>query len=59
MTVSRAKAERALRVYARGERDYRGCVTGRVSAPLHVHRREGDEMACRCGKRWPIGEDHP
>lgn len=22
-------------------------------------RREGDEMACSCGKRWPIGEDHP
>jgi len=25
----------------------------------HRERREGDEMACCCGKRWPIGEDHP
>lgn len=25
----------------------------------HVHRREGDEVACRCGKRWPVGEGHP
>lgn len=22
-------------------------------------RREGDEIACRCGKRWAVGEDHP
>lgn len=25
----------------------------------HRTRREGDEMACSCGKRWPVGEDHP
>lgn len=22
-------------------------------------RREGDEMACACGARWDIREDHP
>lgn len=27
--------------------------------PTHSIRREGDEMACSCGRRWPIGEDHP
>lgn len=21
--------------------------------------RQGDEMACACGKRWPVGESHP
>jgi hypothetical protein len=26
---------------------------------VHAPRREGDEMACKCGKRWPVGEDHP
>lgn len=25
----------------------------------HDTRREGDEMACRCGLRWPVGEEHP
>lgn len=26
----------------------------------HACRRENDEMVCAtCGKRWPIGEDHP
>jgi len=25
----------------------------------HRHMRQGDEMACACGKRWPVGEDHP
>lgn len=31
-----------------------GCVT-----PRHAYSRQGGEMACACGKRWPIGEDHP
>lgn len=26
---------------------------------MHVQRRESDEMACSCGARWPVGEDHP
>lgn len=26
---------------------------------MHKPRREGDEIACSCGKRWPVGEDHP
>lgn len=30
-----------------------------TSRSAHVVRREGDEMACKCGARWPIGEDHP
>lgn len=25
----------------------------------HILRREGDEMACSCGARWAVGEDHP
>lgn len=25
----------------------------------HRTRREGDEIACSCGKRWPVGEVHP
>ncbi len=25
----------------------------------HLPRREGDEVACSCGLRWPIGEEHP
>lgn len=25
----------------------------------HRKRREGDEEACSCGKRWPFGEPHP
>lgn len=25
----------------------------------HRARREGDEMVCICGKRWPYNEDHP
>ena len=25
----------------------------------HAVRREGDEQACSCGKRWPVGEAHP
>lgn len=25
----------------------------------HATRREGDEMACSCGRRWPNGESHP
>lgn len=31
----------------------------RSTATGHYQRREGDEMACRCGKRWPAGEEHP
>lgn len=25
----------------------------------HWTRREGDETACSCGKRWPSDEEHP
>jgi len=25
----------------------------------HRTRREGDEMACSCGARWPSWEAHP
>lgn len=25
----------------------------------HIARREGDEMFCRCGLRWDVGEDDP
>jgi len=27
--------------------------------PRHITRREGDEMACKCGARWDAGEQHP
>lgn len=26
---------------------------------LHLKRREGDENACSCGARWPVGDEHP
>ena len=25
----------------------------------HVVQRQGDEIACSCGLRWPVGENHP
>ncbi len=25
----------------------------------HRQHQQGDEIACSCGKRWPVGEDHP
>lgn len=25
----------------------------------HRQRREGDEIACSCGARWPTDEEHP
>lgn len=25
----------------------------------HVLQRQGDEIACSCGLRWPAGESHP
>jgi len=30
-------------------------------ARLNPHRqqRQGDEIACSCGRRWPVGENHP
>ena len=31
----------------------------RVPKPEHAQRREGDEMACSCGARWPSEEEHP
>lgn len=30
-----------------------------VPKTKHAQRREGDEMACSCGARWPIDEEHP
>lgn len=26
---------------------------------MHSAHRQGDEWACSCGKRWPVGEEHP
>lgn len=40
----------AVRKYVRNTRSAR---------PKHATRREGDEMACSCGARWEVGEDHP
>ena len=25
----------------------------------HRQQRQGDEIACSCGRRWPVGENHP
>ncbi|HLP68334.1 MAG TPA: hypothetical protein VK181_12530 [Rhizobium sp.] len=32
-----------------------------IVAAWHNVRRENDEYACSCGRRWPVedGEDHP
>ena len=44
----------------RVERFVKGVFDGVEAGPvMHTTRREGDEMACRCGARWPVGEDHP
>lgn len=34
-------------------------VAARVAAKRHFVRQQNDEMACSCGARWPVGEDHP
>lgn len=33
----------------------------RLRLPRHNVRRENDEYACSCGRRWPMedGEEHP
>jgi hypothetical protein len=36
-----------------------GKKRGASWARAHKHRRDGDECACSCGKRWPYGEQHP
>lgn len=30
-----------------------------VRIAAHRQHQQGDEVACSCGKRWPVGEDHP
>lgn len=30
-----------------------------VARERHRVTRQGDEMACSCGMRWPVGESHP
>lgn len=30
-----------------------------TAVPIHVMRREGDEWACSCGRRWALDETHP
>lgn len=25
----------------------------------HRQHQQGDEIACSCGRRWPVGENHP
>lgn len=31
----------------------------RQKAEQHRQHQQGDEMACSCGRRWPVGENHP
>lgn len=31
----------------------------KVRTAQHVLQRQGDEIACSCGLRWPVGENHP
>ena len=31
----------------------------RRKAGQHWVTHQGDEIACSCGKRWSVGEDHP
>ena len=28
-------------------------------ADQHRQHQQGDEIACSCGRRWPVGENHP
>lgn len=30
-----------------------------MKATRHVEQRQGDEIACSCGLRWSVGENHP
>lgn len=50
-------------IYRRGSsvtpRGHRTTYTPTSRTVRCAQRREGDEMACRCGARWPVGEDHP
>ncbi len=41
-------------------RDYRR-TNPEITAMWHHVRRENDEYACSCGRRWPMedGEEHP
>lgn len=63
----RSRAEAGLRSYRIG---LRAGINARYGNSLRYlgddhpalscqQRREGDEMACRCGARWPVGEAHP
>lgn len=67
LELNRATKDRSIQfqtAYAgnswRVERFKNGVFDGvEAGAVLHGARREGDEMACRCGVRWPVGEEHP
>ena len=45
--------------HPRQHRAWSSPVSFRNEATKHYQRREGDEMACSCGARWAVGEDHP
>lgn len=45
--------------HGRGHRQFIAPIVARNDKSAHYHRREGDEMACSCGARWAVGEEHP
>jgi hypothetical protein len=51
-----AKAKRGESHYAYRQSFNNWIVKSNLSCR---QRREGDEIVCRCGKRWPFGEPHP
>lgn len=42
-----------------GNRKQRRYARSTARTEQHVLQRQGDEIACSCGKRWPVGETHP
>lgn len=43
----------------RAAEGHRGVLDKPHRTIRHIIRREGDEQACSCGKRWAVGEVHP
>lgn len=57
-----APTRRAITPQGQQRRVERAASIQRFNAPSrsrHIQRREGDEMACSCGARWPVEEEHP
>lgn len=52
--------DQAARIRLAHYREQHPEIAAAWNGPCHT-RRENDEYACSCGRRWPVeeGEDHP